>query len=340
MNFSIKEVKRGTTMKALKKVGGWLALALWVVFALPGTAEAGAPEDVKVERREFPVRLANGQGYSVVGYLYYQGSLKNRPVQILSHGITYNHGYWDLPEINGQEYSYARYMARQHYAVLALDLPGAGESERVDGDVLNLAESASALHQVAQQLRATAEKNTFETLYYVGHSNGALISTYAQALYGDAQAVVMTGWLNTAHEVPVPAELLLGFLQQGPYIRVPTELRAPLFYEPTNADPAVIAYDNEVADTVTRGQFMDLLTVLAVPRLIPTGAISVPVMVQLGEKDLVALAVYGENEAKAYPNAPQVRVDTLENTGHVFNGHYSRREGWARIDAWLRALSR
>ena len=327
-------------MKTLRRVGGWLALALWAVFALPGTAEAGEPADVKVERREFPVRLANGQGYSVVGYLYYQGSLKNRPVQLLSHGITYNHGYWDLPEINGKEYSYARYMARQHYAVLALDLPGAGESERFNGDALNLAESASALHQVASQLRATAEKNTFETLYYVGHSNGALISTYAQALYGDAQAVVMTGWLNTAHEVPVSPELLLGFLQQGPYIRIPGELRAPLFYNPANADPAVIAYDNDVADTVTRGQFLDLLTALAVPQSIPTRDISVPVMVQLGEKDLLASAVYGPNEAQAYPRSPRVSVDTLENTGHVFNGHYSRHEGWARIDAWLRALSR
>jgi pimeloyl-ACP methyl ester carboxylesterase len=321
-------------------MGGWLALVLWAVFALPGTAGAVGAEDVKVERLEFPVRLSDGQSYSVVGYLYYQGSLKNRPVQILSHGITYNHGYWDLPEIKGQEYSYARYMARQQYAVLALDLPGAGESERLDGDVLNLAESASALHQVAQQLRATAEKNTFETLYYVGHSNGALISTYAQALYGDAQAVVMTGWLNTAHEVPVDPALLLGFLQQGPYIRIPGELRAPLFYDATNSDPAVIAYDNEVADTVTRGQFLDLLTVLAVPELIPTTAISVPVMVQLGENDLVASAAYAQNEAKAYPNSPRVSVDTLGKTGHVFNGHFSRNEGWVRIDAWLRSLSR
>jgi len=327
-------------MRTLRRMYGWVALVVWAIFALPGTAGAVGAEDVKVERLEFPVRLSDGQSYSVVGYLYYQGSLKNRPVQILSHGITYNHGYWDLPEIKGQEYSYARYMARQQYAVLALDLPGAGESERLDGDVLNLAESASALHQVAQQLKATAEKDTFETLYYVGHSNGALISTYAQALYGDAQAVVMTGWLNTAHEVPVSPELLLSFLQQGSYIRIPGELRAPLFYNPTNADPAVIAYDNERADTVTRGQFLDLLTVLAVPELIPTSAISVPVMVQLGENDLVASAAYARNEAKAYPNSPRVSVDTLVKTGHVFNGHFSRNEGWARIDAWLRSLSR
>jgi pimeloyl-ACP methyl ester carboxylesterase len=324
--------------KMIRLMGAWMALLL--ALALPATAEAGGPGEVKVERREFPVRLANGQSYTVVGYLYYEGSLENRPVQLLSHGITYNHGYWDLPELNGQDYSYARYMARQHYAVLALDLPGAGESDRLDGDALNLAESASALHQVARHLRATAEKNTFETLIYVGHSNGALISTFAQAQYGDAQAVVNTGWLNTPHSVPVDGDVLVELLNQGPYIRIPGEMRSALFYDAAHADPELVAYDNEVADTVTRGQFGDLLTMLASPQLIPAGDIRVPVMVQLGDMDLVASAAYAEAEAKMYPHAPSVWVDTLANTGHVFNGHYGKERGWAAIDLWLRLVVR
>jgi pimeloyl-ACP methyl ester carboxylesterase len=328
-------------MRTMRVVGVWVALVLWAVLAPPGTAEAKGPRDVKVERRVFPVRLSDGGTYSVVGYLYYQGSLKNRPVQILTHGITYNHGYWDLPEIDGQDYSYARYMARQHYAVLALDLPGAGESDRPDGDFLNLAESASALHQVALQLRATAEKNTFETLVYVGHSNGALISTFAQALYGDAQAVVMTGWLNTLHSVPVDPGAIGAVLQQGPYIRLPGEMRGALFYDAANADPAVITYDNEViSDTVSRGQMIDLLTMLTYPQLIPAQALTVPVMVQLGDNDLMAPAANAATEAQAYPHSPRVWVDPISHTGHVFNGHYSRVEGWERIDAWIRSLAR
>jgi pimeloyl-ACP methyl ester carboxylesterase len=319
-----------------------MALVLGMVLASPGMAMATGPRDVKVERREFPVTLSDGQIYTVVGYLYYQGSLKNRPVQILTHGITYNHEYWDLPEIGGQKYSYARYMARRHYAVLALDLPGTGESDRPDGDFIDLEQSVSALHQVAQHLRATAEKNTFETLIYVGHSNGALISTFAQALYGDAQAVVNTGWLNTSHDVPVPDELIEALRAQGPYIRVPGELRAGLFYEAAHADPDVIAYDNEVADTMTRGQFDDLMAILRSPALIPAGNITVPVMVQLGEKDPMAPGTedYVQAEARMYPRSPFVWVDTLENTGHVLNGHYSRMRSWMAIDAWLRLVVR
>jgi pimeloyl-ACP methyl ester carboxylesterase len=327
-------------MRTLRFIHAWMALVLGVALVLAGRTSEAQPRDVKVERREFPVRLSDGHTYTLVGYLYYQGSLKNRPVQILTHGITYNHEYWDLPELGGESYSYARYMARQHYAVLALDLPGAGESDRPDGDFLGLAESASALHQVAQQLRATAEKNTFETLVYVGHSNGALISTFAQALYGDAQAMVMTGWLNTAHAVPVSSEAIEALLTQGPYIRLPGEMRGALFYDAAHADPRVIAYDNETADAVTRGQFWDLLTMLTRPELIPVQDITVPLLVQLGEKDLLASAAYAANEAQAYPHAPSVWVDTLADTGHAVNGHYSRVRSWAEIALWLRLVTR
>jgi pimeloyl-ACP methyl ester carboxylesterase len=322
-------------------VSACVVWVLWAVLALPGTAVAKEPQDVKVERREFPVRLSDGQTYTVVGYLYYQGSLKNRPVQILTHGITYTHAYWDLPPINGQAYSYARYMARQHYAVLALDLLGTGESDRPEGDFIGLEESASALHQVARQLKATAQKNTFETLIYVGHSNGALIANSAQARYKDAQAVVNTGWLNTFHTLPVGADVIQPLLDQGPYILIPGEMRTGLFYDTAHADPAVIAYDNAVlADTVTRGQFSDLLTYLAAPRSDPAKGITVPILVQLGDNDLVAPAANAAAEAQAYPRSPFVWVDTLPNTGHVVNAHYGRERSWSRIAAWLDLVTR
>ncbi|MFY0579631.1 alpha/beta hydrolase [Cystobacter fuscus] len=132
----------------------WMALVVAGLCPVPeraaaveAEAETGAWGGIKVERRTFPVRLSDGHVYNLVGYLYYQGSLKNKPVQILVHGITYNHDYWDLPEINRQDYSYARYMARQHYAVLALDLLGTGESDKPDGDFLDLSEAASSLHR-------------------------------------------------------------------------------------------------------------------------------------------------------------------------------------------------
>jgi pimeloyl-ACP methyl ester carboxylesterase len=39
-----------------------------------------------------------------------------------------------VPEINGHEYSFARYTAERKYAVLAVDRLGAGESDKPNGD--------------------------------------------------------------------------------------------------------------------------------------------------------------------------------------------------------------
>lgn len=321
----------------------WMALVVAGLCLVPGRAaavdaEAGAESlwgGIKVERRTFPVRLSDGHVYNLVGYLYYQGTLKNKPVQILVHGITYNHNYWDLPQINRQDYSYARYMARQHFAVLALDLLGTGESDKPQGDFIDLSESASSLHQVVQRLKATAARHTFETIFYVGHSNGALTATYAQAYYRDAQALVLTGWLNTYHPLPVGEEVFGPLLEQGPYVQVPPELRTALFYDQTHSDPAVIAYDNAQADLVPRGQLSDLLTLLQNPEPIPSEQIAVPVMVQLGEFDAVAPAAYAAQEAQAYPRSPFVFVDTLDDIGHAVNGHRNRPRSWVNIALWL-----
>src|SRR5215208_7072399 len=116
-----------------------LAVAL-LVFSFAGVAAADeTPNDIKVERVTFPVTLADGSPAEVVGYLYYKGSFHNRTLLLAVHGANYNHKYWDVPTINGHEYSFARYMAERKYAVLAVDQLGAGESGKpADGDLLTV----------------------------------------------------------------------------------------------------------------------------------------------------------------------------------------------------------
>ncbi|HSP81500.1 MAG TPA: alpha/beta fold hydrolase [Myxococcaceae bacterium] len=325
-------------MKKSPFVRSWVALVLGVALCVPGAV--GASEErsraVKVERRVFPVTLEDGSTWPLVGYLYYQGSLENRPVQILTHGITYTHTYWDAPSVGGRRYSYAEFMARRRYAVLALDMLGTGESGRPAGDELGLWDSASALHQVTEQLRKSGRHGTFQTIIYVGHSNGALISTVAQGVYHGADALVNTGWLNTFHELPVEDEVIDPLLEH-PYVSIPPELRSALFYDKENADLEVIAYDNAwLADTFSRGQFEDLLDVLEQPCQVPTEEIRVPVLVQLGDNDVLAPAAYAEQEAARYPAAESVTVQTFTGMGHAANLHYGAREMWERVDAWLR----
>lgn len=161
-----------------------LALAL-LIFSFNATADSAAPgRSIKVERVSFPVTLSDGNTYEVAGYLYYHGSYHNRTLLLALHGGNYNHKYRDVPNINGHEYSFARYMAEQKYAVLAIDQLGTGESGKPNGDLLTLDNTANAVHQVIAQLRSGAGGvgYAFERVVTVGHSLGSINASTSRGL--------------------------------------------------------------------------------------------------------------------------------------------------------------
>src|ERR1051325_9227218 len=138
------------------RAGLWLRLSACVLAVLfcGATIKADNGDEVKVDRLDFAVTLSDGNTYTIAGFLYYQGSFRNRPLQVLVHGGTYNHKYWDVRTINGHSYSYARFMAKEGYALLAIDQLGTGESSKPDGDFVTLNETALSLHQVLGQMRS------------------------------------------------------------------------------------------------------------------------------------------------------------------------------------------
>ncbi|XXY20431.1 alpha/beta fold hydrolase [Sorangium sp. So ce216] len=307
--------------------------------ALPANkAEASSSSHAtKVERLVFPVTLSDGNTYEVVGYLYYRGHTKYRPLQVLVHGLTYTHEYWDIPSVGGRKYSYAEYMAREGYAVLALDMLGAGESSRPDGDFLDLAETAESVHQVLTEMRTSGGvyKTPFRRIALVGHSNGAIISTFVQSTYDDADVLVNTGFAFTPHPIPVPNEAISAMLQ-SPYIAIPTEIRTDVFYDAANADPALIAFDNDnIADTYTRGQFLSLLAVSGDPLLAGIDGVTSPVLIQFGETDELQPASYVDSDAALYTSAERVTTAIVPDSGHILNGHFGTPAGWEQIDCWI-----
>src|SRR5215207_4616097 len=204
-----------------------LALAL-LLFSFAGIAAADEPEaSIEVQRVNFPVTLSDGNTYNVAGYLYYKGSFQNRTLLLAIHGATYNQKYWDVPTINGHDYSFARYMAERKYAVLAIDQLGAGESTKpADGDSVTLDQTASGIHQVITRLRSgeNAAGYAFERVVTVGHSLGTINAIYEQGTYHDADAVIATGMGHVPHELPVPAELIAELLQYE-YFKLPDAVR-------------------------------------------------------------------------------------------------------------------
>ena len=311
-------------------------LALSALTFPSPTFAAGQPKDIKLERVDFPVTLSDGNTYQIAGYLYYHGSFRNRTLQVLVHGATYNHLYWDVPAINGHDYSYARYMAEQKYAVLAIDQLGAGASSKPDGDFVTLTETTSALHQVLSQLRSSENPigYGFDRIVLVGHSFGSINAVYVQASYHDADALVTTGLGHVPHPLPIPPELI-GALAQFPYFPLPPEARAGLFYYAPEADPDVIAYDNaNLADQLTRGQ---LFTTFFSIFQDPAGQVTGPVLVQLGEHDALWPSTYAAGEAAYWTSAESVTVQSLANVGHDFNTHLDNQTGWRLIDEWITA---
>lgn len=331
--------QRRRTSLASFNVSRLLVSAL-LVLSLSGIAAAVDDESFKLERLTFPVTLSNGSDAEVVGYLYYKGSYRDRTLLVAIHGATYNHKYWDVPDINGHEYSFARYMADRKYAVLAIDQLGTGDSTRPDdGDVLTVDQTASAIHQVITQLRAGegGVGYPFGRIVTVGHSLGAINAIYEQATYHDADAVVSTGMGHVPHELPIPAELIAGMLQYE-YSPLPAEVRAAAFYYAPGADPDVIAYDNNIlSDLLARGQLLTGILSMFDPAATRVGEATGPVLVQLGEFDVLFPASLAEGEAAYFASASSVTVQSLAGVGHDFNTHFRNHEGWQLIDEWLQS---
>lgn len=325
-------------LSRLARTSARLCLTLLALFTFVSVSAAAQPgESIKVERLTFPVTLSDGISYDVAGYLYYHGSYRNRTLLLALHGGNYNHKYWDVPTLGGHEYSFARYMAERKYAVLAIDQLGTGESDKPDGDLLTLDQTASAIHQIIGQLRSGEGGRAFERIVLVGHSLGSINAVYEQATYADADALITTGLGHVEHELPIPGYVIKEMLNHK-YFPFPEDLRASLFYYAPGADPEVIAYDGEnLADLLPRGQLVTAIFSTFDPLANRVGSVTGPVLVQLGEHDALFPASLAGDEAAFYTSASSVTVQTLPGVGHDVNTHFNNRTSWRLMDEWLRS---
>lgn len=326
-------------------------------------------KSLRVEKIRFPVVLSDGTRQIMAGFLYWDStkfvdcpklrpiqkirkcnkdrSLKNDTLQVLVPGFTYNHTYWDPSSKILPNYSYARFMARQGYPVLALDLLGTGDSSIPDGDVLNLSQSVSSLVQVLTKVRSLPNPlgHKFTRIVLVGHSVGTAIAVLTTGtIPGIADFLVATGWSFAPHVVPLSEELIAAALAT-PYIRFPPQVREELFYFTPSARPSVIEFDNRfLADQFSRGVLVEGLPLLealalgdiqAIQDISRVNKVNIPVLVQLGRFDVLAPPLLPEVEARLYSSSPDVSVDILERMGHSFNFHRNRFESWKGINQWI-----
>lgn len=260
---------------------GSIAVVISILF-LAGATSAQATDHA---RTCSTVRLGTTEG--AVSAQYCVPRRANRVLQVLVHGGTYNHDYWDWRQFDGA-YSYVDKANEAGYATLNLDRIGDGASFRPKLAVADTyTVQVDALHQVVQQARRLHAG----PVELVGHSYGSLYVEGDLAAHPrDADAVILTGSGHTTTAVinaiskatTYPANNLERFagLDAG-YLTSRPGTRAALVYDPTKADPRVIAYDEATEDTLALGE--------AQTRPADQGALSikiqVPVLLMDGNTD-------------------------------------------------------
>jgi pimeloyl-ACP methyl ester carboxylesterase len=148
--------------------------------------------------------------YSVVGELCATSAelRAGATVQLLIHGGTYNHTYWDFGTHNGVRYSYARNIADAGIATFAVDQIGTGQSVKPPSSEVTNEVAAYVDHDVVQALRAGTLAGThFDKVIEVGHSAGSAATWQEAITYQDVDGVVITG---TVHHLSASAGQVIG----------------------------------------------------------------------------------------------------------------------------------
>jgi alpha-beta hydrolase superfamily lysophospholipase len=273
------------------------------------------------------------------GQLCYRGSREPAAVQLLVHGATYNHLYWNFPYGNGY-YSYVDATTAAGYATFNIDRIGDGNSSHPPSSELTLTAGAVALHDAVTALRTgSVDGHAFQHVIIVGHSLGSIEAWIEAGTYQDVNAVIITGALHAL--TPNAATLVdsdfypatddpkfAGSGLDGGYLTTVPGTRETLFYHPATANPAVVAADEANKDTSTLAEVAGTVSLLSEPPPEqPSYQINVPVLVAVGADDNIfcaevtvyncasAASVQGF-ESQYYSPAAHLKVVTIPATGH------------------------
>ena len=290
------------------------------------------------------------------GQLCMPGGRPPTTVQLLVHGATYSHVYWDFP-YQPDRYSYQRDMARHGYATFAVDRLGTGQSTKPLSFTLLDGVEAASIHQIVGHLRAGHVGGMrFDRIILVGHSIGAGVVTLEAATYRDVDGVILTA---TSHLVSPLAAVNGPTVYTHPVIFDP-QLRhrgsdpeyfttrpgfRPVFYEATDADPQVIATDDATKDQLS---ILGFGLILAFGDESPASLrINVPVLLAVGEKDFAfcgflsrdcsSAEALRKQEAPYFSPAAQLSTYVLRGAGHSMALHRNAGEYREATRAWLRA---
>ncbi len=253
--------------------------------------------------------------------------------------------YFDLAAGSNANFSFVASMRAYGHGLLLVDHPGVGDSDAPgDGYLLDPYLIAQAHHLALQQLHQVLPELAQMHSIGVGHSMGAMITLIQQARYASHRAIALLGFGFDglpAYLPPAARDLLDDRLALE---AASAELARAMFKLPYPVIPAggnggiyggTHAADGAVA--AIKAVSTHLLPVPAFMSMYPhhwdalAGKINVPVLLALGDQDLVRAP---DNVEHVFSASPAVDVMVLPETGHSQFVFATRTDLFAQIGQW------
>jgi pimeloyl-ACP methyl ester carboxylesterase len=274
-------------------------------------------------------------------------------VQILTHGIGFDRGYWDL-QYPG-DYSYMNVAVDDNgYSTFAWDRLGVGESQHADPlKEIQAPLELAALVALTQALRAGSIQgiSRFEKVIHVGHSFGSILSyALTRDMPDISDALVLTGYAGNGTFIPY-------FLLGGNFVSVTTTSLSNYsagyfacgnpsgvqtnFFARDNFNQDILPFAYRTAQPVTVGELLTIGSIGA-----GVNRFSKPVMIITGDRDLPfcggnCSATGGAGSSipaiaaqASFPNTTPT-VNMIEGGGHALNMDNSHKQVYRTINDWL-----
>jgi len=247
------------------------------VYARFLSAEEMQFDDINCKAKRFHVALEAIPEASMFAEVCAKDSeFDGKPVQILLHGGTYDHTYWDWPN-RPNKFSYVLAATARHYVTVNIDRLGYGRSSRPDGSRLSFKLSAIAVNQVVQQIKSGLLGFHPETIILNGHSMGGIIAEIVASNSADVDAIIISGLTQTDPDssidhddvdssdgpkiqslfIPAKSDPKFQDLTEAEnYLTTAPSVRTSLFHAPDAIDSENVRLEESMKDTMAVAEIL------------------------------------------------------------------------------------